>query len=177
MDQIIHIIQIRFLINHYLFRFHKANHTSVLQAGVLQSVAHLPVAATELLSYLQLHFLTNSFAVVLHFLKLARGAHLFHADVISVQANFLMLHSRKSNLFYHNFYLFLIFDDAKLQPIFHAYNSSYPHSETLRKNENTIRKNLRKIAYLRPLIRQKKRFTMLFLRVVSWTSLVSLKVQ
>ena len=70
-----------------------------------------------------------------------------------------------------------LFDDAKLQPIFHAYNSCHHHSETLRKNENVIRKNLRKTAYLRPLIRQKKRFTMLFLRVVSWASLVSLKVQ
>ena len=56
---------------------------------------------------------------------------------------------------------------AKICMIFQAYNSRYPHSETLRKNENPIRKNLRKTAYLRPLIRQKKRFTMLFLRVVS----------
>ena len=66
---------------------------------------------------------------------------------------------------------------AKLRTIFHAYNSCYPHSETLRKNENVIRKNLRKTAYFRPLIKQKKRLTMLFLRVVSWASLVSLKVQ
>ena len=75
------------------------------------------------------------------------------------------------------FVVFFLIDDAKIDMVFHAYNSCYPHSETLRKNENVIRKNLRKTAYLRPLIRQKKRLTMLFLRVVSCASLVSLKVQ
>ena len=41
-----------------------ANHPSILQSSILQTVAHLPVAATELLSYLQLHFLTHALAVV-----------------------------------------------------------------------------------------------------------------
>ena len=103
--------------NDFLCSF-QANHSSVLQSSILQPVAHLPVAATELLSYLQLHFLTHSLAVVHDVLMGTRGAHLFHADVISVQANFLMLHCRKSYLFYHNFYFVFksvfLFDDAKL---------------------------------------------------------------
>ena len=71
----------------------------------------------------------------------------------------------------------LAFHVAKLKPFFGAYNSCYAHSEQVRKCGMSIRKELRKNAYFRPLIRLKKRFTMLFLRVISCSSQVSLKVQ
>jgi hypothetical protein len=59
------------------------------------------------------------------------------------------------------------FDNAKVETISESYNSRHTHSETVRKHSRGIRKKLRKTAYFRPFIRLKKRFTMLFLRMVS----------
>ena len=70
-----------------------------------------------------------------------------------------------------------LISSAKVETIFLPHNSSHTHSETVRKNLRAIRKNHRKIAYFRPFIKLKKRFTMLFLRDVSCASLVSLKDQ
>ena len=82
---------------------------------------------------------------------------------------------------FFSFSTVLLISSAKVETIFGPRNSRHTHSETVRKNQRAIRKILRKIrrktSYFRPFIKLKKRFTMLFLRVVSWASLVSLNVQ
>ena len=74
---------IRFLINHYLFRFLVARHASPF-TGIPHTVAHLPLLALELLLNLDHHLCAEPCAVTLNALVLTTGATLLNLAAVSV---------------------------------------------------------------------------------------------
>ena len=102
MDQIMRIIHIRFLINHYLCGAFQAHHTSPF-TGILHTVAHLPLLALELLLDLQHHQGANSCTVALNTLVLTSGAAALHFHTMSVPD------ARNSDYPFHNFYFSFYF--------------------------------------------------------------------
>ena len=93
---------IRFLINHYLFRFLVARLASPY-TGIPHTVAHLPLLALELLFNLQHHLSANPCAVTINTLVLATGTTLLYLTTVSVSD------ARNSDYLCHNFYFSFYF--------------------------------------------------------------------
>ena len=78
---------IRFLINHYLFRFLVARHASPL-TGILHAVAHLPLLAPEALLHLDHHRGADPCTVALNTLVLTTAAKFLYLTAVSVSNAF-----------------------------------------------------------------------------------------